>query len=136
VTAEAERGTESASETLAAAGLRGRRADREIAAALGRREPTAPTASAGYLDALTRRPVLRQAVEAEMVAAAQAGDAAARARLVESFMPMIASVAPLYRDSPADRAPGAAPGSVIALLRALERYDASRGTPFWPYARW
>ncbi len=25
---------------------------------------------------------------------------------------------------------------VVGLLRALERYDPTRGTPFWPYAAW
>ena len=136
MTTEAGRGNESASETLAAAAVRGRQADREIAAALGRPEPTAPTASAGYLDALTRRPALAQAVEAETVAAAQAGDAEARARLVESFMPMIASVARLYRDSPRIERLELLQEGVVGLLRALERYDPSRGTPFWPYAAW
>jgi DNA-directed RNA polymerase sigma subunit (sigma70/sigma32) len=39
-------------------------------------------------------------VERELVRAGQAGDRRARARLVEAFLPLIASVARLYRESP------------------------------------
>ncbi|MBX5470756.1 MAG: sigma-70 family RNA polymerase sigma factor [Thermoleophilaceae bacterium] len=68
------------------------------------------------------------------MAAAQAGDATARARLVEAFMPLIASVARVYRDSErVDRVELLQEG-VVGLLRALERYDPRRGVPFWGYA--
>ena len=68
--------------------------------------------------------------------AAEEGDAKARARLVDAFMPSIASVARIYRSAPAvDRAELMQEG-VVGLLRALERYDPRRGTPFWGYASW
>ena len=68
--------------------------------------------------------------------AAEEGDLKARARLVDVFMPSIASVARIYRSAPAvDRAELMQEG-VVGLLRALERYDPRRGTPFWGYASW
>src|SRR4051812_36431491 len=107
--------------------------ERDVATALGRRAPVAP---ADYLAGLDRRPALPVDLERELVAAAQSGEARARARLVEAFTPLIASVARVYRDSPRiDRVELLQEG-VIGLLRALERYDASRGTPFWAYAAW
>src|SRR3954468_21019515 len=107
--------------------------ERDRAPARGRR---APVASADSLAGLDRRPALPIDLERELVAAAQSGDARARARLVEAFTPLIASVARVYRDSPRiDRVELLQEG-VVGLLRALERYDASRGTPFWAYAAW
>jgi hypothetical protein len=76
-----------------ASATRSRDADRELAARLRHAPPAGPLATVGYLDELGRRGALPAAVERELVAAAQAGDAAARARLVEAFMPLIASVA-------------------------------------------
>ena len=68
--------------------------------------------------------------------AAEKGDMNARARLVDAFMPLIASVARIYRSAPAvDRGELMQEG-VVGLLRALERYDIGRGTPFWGYASW
>src|SRR4051794_10742910 len=119
---------------LAASAARSRVADREVAMALGRPEPSGTATTAGYLDALGRRAALPSAAERELVLAAQAGDAAARARLVEAFTPQIASVARLYRESPSvDRLELLQEG-VIGLLRALERYQPDRGVPFWAYA--
>src|SRR4051794_38385132 len=87
-----------------------------------------------YLDELGRRPAAAPERERELVAAARAGDPAARARLVEAFMPLVASTARVYRDSPSvDRVELLQEG-VVGLLRALERFDPERGTPFWAYA--
>jgi RNA polymerase sigma factor (sigma-70 family) len=125
-----------AGEALAAAASRGRVADRELAAALNRPEPAGAAPTAGYLEVLGRRPVLPEALERELVAAAQDGDHRARARLVEAFMPQIASMARLYRQSPrVDRVELLQEG-VVGLLRALERYDVERDIPFWAYASW
>src|SRR5437660_742102 len=38
--------------------------------------------------------------------------------------------------SPARAATSVAVRGVAGLLRALERYDPARGTPFWAYAGW
>jgi RNA polymerase primary sigma factor len=122
------------SDELAAASARSRAADQEVAAALGRAGPAGPPTSASYLEELWRRPAPPAETEAELVRAAKSGDASARARLVEAFMPMIGSVARVYRDSPRiDRIELLQEG-VVGLLRALERYDPERGVPFWGYA--
>ena len=119
---------------LAASAARSRTADREMALALGRPGPSGVGATAGYLNTLGRRAPLSARVERELIEAAQRGDATARARLVEAFMPMIASVARVYRDSPrVDRLELLQEG-VVGLLRALERYQPDREVPFWGYA--
>jgi len=75
-----------------------------------------------------------QGLERDLVHAARSGDAAARDQLVEAFTPLIAGVARVYRNSGAvDRVELMQEG-VVGLLRALERYDVGRGTPFWAYA--
>jgi RNA polymerase primary sigma factor len=123
-------------EAVAAAARGGRLADRELAHALDHPEPTRPPATARYLDELGRRPALPAAEERELVRAGQAGDRRARAQLVEAFLPLIASVARLYRESPRVQRVELLQEGVVGLLRALERYDPDRGTPFWAYASW
>jgi RNA polymerase primary sigma factor len=77
----------------------------------------------------------RRQTEVELVIAAQS-DHLARARLLEEFRPLIANVARGYAQSTSvDRAELMQEGAV-GLLRALERYDATLGTPFWAYAGW
>lgn len=79
---------------------------------------------------------LSPARERELVAAAEAGDAAACNELVEAFLPAIAGVARLYRHTPGvDRSELLQEG-VVGLLRAVKRYDPRLGTPFWAYASW
>src|SRR5919199_2063510 len=123
-------------EALAAAAARARRADRELATALRKPLPSGATASAHSLDDLGRRPVLPESVERRLIVAARAGDQTARARLVEAFLPLIASVARLYRESPRLERMELLQEGVVGLLRALERYEPDRGTPFWAYASW
>ena len=74
--------------------------------------------------------------QTQLVLAARQNRPHARARLVESHMPLIAGVARTYRHVPCvDRAELMQEG-VVGMLCALERYDAARGTPFWAYASW
>jgi RNA polymerase sigma factor (sigma-70 family) len=89
-----------------------------------------------YLAELSRRPCLPPRHERRLLAAAQEGDAQARAELVDGFMPLIASVARQYRGLPGVDRQELLQEGVVGLLRAIERYDASRGTPFWGYAVW
>jgi RNA polymerase sigma factor (sigma-70 family) len=70
-----------------------------------------------------------------LVAAAQAGDAAARAALVEACLPLVAAVARTYRTGHVQRDELLQEG-VVGVLRALERFDPGRGVPFWGYATW
>jgi RNA polymerase primary sigma factor len=74
--------------------------------------------------------------ERELVRAAQLGQCDARDELIEAFMPLIGAVARIYRGSrTVDRLELMQEG-VVGLLRALHRYDADLGTPFWAYASW
>jgi RNA polymerase sigma factor (sigma-70 family) len=124
------------SDALAGSARRWRQADRELATALDRPLPAGPGDSRRYLDGLGSRPGLPPKLERSLVAAAQQGDARARAELVDAFMPLIASVARLYRGAQGvDRLELLQEG-VVGLLRAVERYDATRETPFWAYAKW
>jgi RNA polymerase sigma factor (sigma-70 family) len=76
------------------------------------------------------------ASERAIVAAAQARDPGGRETLVESFAPLIGSVARIYRGSPAVDRSELMQSGVLGLLRALERFDPELGTPFWAYASW
>jgi RNA polymerase primary sigma factor len=74
--------------------------------------------------------------ESRLVLAAQADDGDARQRLIESLRPLIGMVARTYRGCPAIERRELMQEGVVGLLRALRRFDASRGTPFWGYATW
>ncbi len=56
-----------------------------------------------------------------------------RDRLVETHMPRVVTLARRFRHGRVELADLVQEGS-LALLEAAERYDRSRGTPFWPYA--
>jgi RNA polymerase sigma factor (sigma-70 family) len=70
-----------------------------------------------------------------LIAAARAGDAAARAALVQACLPLITGVARTYRTGHVQRQELLQEG-VVGVLRALERFDPDRGVPFWGYATW
>jgi RNA polymerase primary sigma factor len=67
------------------------------------------------------------------VIAAECGDAAACRRLVEAFLPAIASLARGFQGSRVERRELLQEG-VSGLLFAARRYDSGLGTPFWAYA--
>jgi RNA polymerase primary sigma factor len=77
----------------------------------------------------------RSARERRLVLAAKAQRREARGELVDAFLPLIVSVARIYRGSAVARAELVQAG-VVGLLKALERFDPARGTPFWAYASW
>jgi RNA polymerase primary sigma factor len=86
---------------------------------------------------VAERPLLPPCVgERRLVLAAQDGDAQARARLVEEFRPLVASVARLYSGSGSIERTDLMQEGMVGLLRALERYDPSFDVPFWGYAAW
>ena len=112
------------------------RLDSELARDLDRPRPVARPGAGRYLQELGQRPRLPVGLERDLVRRAQSGDALARAQVVEAFLPLVAGVARIYRNTTAvDRVELMQEG-VVGLLRALERYDAARGTPFWAYAGW
>jgi RNA polymerase primary sigma factor len=81
-------------------------------------------------------PELSPQRERDLVVAAAVGDPVATADLVEALMPAISGIGRLYRNTPGvDRAELLQEG-VVGLLRAVKRYDATLGTPFWAYASW
>jgi RNA polymerase primary sigma factor len=110
--------------------------DRQLAGELRRPRPGGETSSATYLRELGARPRLPVATERRLIEEAQAGDRAARAELVEAFLPLIAGVARVYRGSGAITRVELMQEGVVGLLRALERYDPDLGVPLWGYAAW
>jgi RNA polymerase sigma factor (sigma-70 family) len=69
----------------------------------------------------------------ELVRRAQAGDTAARERLIGRLLPLISSLTRRFRTEGLDQTDLIQEG-IVGLLRALERYDAHRGVPFAAYA--
>jgi RNA polymerase primary sigma factor len=76
---------------------------------------------------------LDPSTERALVLAAKA-DRVERDRLVETFVPLVAGVARLYRHTPGVDREELMQEGIVGLLRALERYDPAFGTPFWAYA--
>ena len=74
--------------------------------------------------------------ERALVSAAAGGDAGARDHLVDAFLPLIGSVARGYRGVAGIERSELMQEGVVGLLRALDRYDEEKGTPFWAYAGW
>jgi RNA polymerase sigma factor (sigma-70 family) len=124
-----------AGEELRAEIARTQRLDRDLASDLGQRVPARSAAAGDYLQGLGRRPLLAEAAERRIVLAAKRGDRAARAQLVDAFMPLISAMARTYRSGQVQRLELLQEG-VVGLLRALERFDPERGVPFWGYATW
>ncbi len=122
-------------EELRAEISRGQLLDRDLARDLGRRVAPRSAVGGAYIETLGRRDVLDEDAELRLVLAARRGDRAARARLVEAFMPFISAIARTYRSGHVQRLELLQEG-VVGLLRALERFDPERGVPFWGYATW
>jgi RNA polymerase sigma factor (sigma-70 family) len=79
---------------------------------------------------------LSAAAERRLVVEAQRGDAGARERLVDAFLPSIGHVARQYRGCRAVDRRELMQDGVVGVLRALDRFDLELGTPFWAYASW
>jgi RNA polymerase sigma factor (sigma-70 family) len=111
----------------------GRRLDTVLARRLGRREPEQRSDVTSSLHALADAPGPSADASRELVDRAQRGDAAARAALVQAYMPALSAMARNYRTSQIGRQELLQEG-VVGLLRALERFDPDRGVAFWSYA--
>jgi RNA polymerase primary sigma factor len=103
-----------------------------------RRSPRFPRRHSGAAphDPLAQVPRLSRTDERALVQRAQDGDAAARDRLVDAYLPAIAGVARIYRRAPAVDRHELMQEGVVGLLHALERFECERDTPFWAYASW
>ena len=92
--------------------------------------------AAPHIEASPPSHAKREPVERELVRAAQAREPGSREALVDAFAPLIASIARRYHGSHAIQHAELMQEGVAGLLRALERYDPTLGTPFWAYAVW
>jgi RNA polymerase primary sigma factor len=88
-----------------------------------------------YLKEIGRISLLTREQEGELARRVRAGDAAAKARLTEANLRLVVQVARRYlnRGLPL---PDLIEEGNIGLLRAVEKFDADRGTRFSTYATW
>ncbi|MEW5884470.1 MAG: RNA polymerase sigma factor RpoD/SigA [Armatimonadota bacterium] len=86
-----------------------------------------------FLERLTREPLLTADEEKELAFRAQQGDEEARKRLVEANMRLVINVARNYR-SPAFSLEDLVQEGAIGLLKAITKFDPSRGYRFSTYA--
>ena len=88
-----------------------------------------------YLKEIMTIPLLTREQEGELARRARAGDEAAKARLTEANLRLVVQIARRYlnRGLPL---PDLIEEGNIGLLRAVEKFDAERGTRFSTYATW
>jgi RNA polymerase sigma factor (sigma-70 family) len=88
-----------------------------------------------YLKEIARIPLLTREQEIDLASRARAGDEAAKAKLIESNLRLVVQIARRYlnRGLPL---PDLIEEGNLGLLRAVEKFDAERGTRFSTYAVW
>jgi len=88
-----------------------------------------------YLNEIARYRLLTRAEEVQLAKRVEAGDPAARQRLVESNLRLVVAIARNYRTAGADMLDLIQEGT-LGLMRAVDGYDWRRGTKFSTYAAW
>ncbi len=88
-----------------------------------------------YLKEINKVPLLSYEEECELAKSAQAGDKAARDKLVNSNLRFVVNVAKKYQNHGLDLTDLISEGN-IGLLTAIEKYDVSKGYHFISYAVW
>jgi RNA polymerase primary sigma factor len=88
-----------------------------------------------YLTEIGRYPLLTRAEEIQLSKRVEAGDLAAKQRLIESNLRLVVTIAKTYRTGALDLLDLVQEGT-IGLMKAVERYDWRRGTKFSTYAAW
>ena len=88
-----------------------------------------------YLREIGRMPLLTAEEEVELAKKTEQGDAAARARLIESNLRLVVSVAKRYSGKGGSFSDMMQEGN-IGLCRAVEKYDWRMGYKFSTYAVW
>ena len=111
----------------------GRHLDRQLARRLDHREQDRRGDATASLKALAAIPEPSAEAARRLVERAQAGDMAARAELIQAYMPALSAMARTYRTGRITRQELLQEG-VVGMLRALERFDVTRGVAFWSYA--
>src|SRR5689334_19916714 len=71
----------------------------------------------------------------ELARRVQAGDEAAREELIRRLLPLVYSTARRYQTEGLEQADLLQDG-IVGLLRALQRFDPTRGVPFAAFATW
>ncbi len=88
-----------------------------------------------YLCEIARTRLLTAVEERDLAARAQAGDAAARERMVAANLRLVVSIARRYQQRGLPLLDLAQEGS-LGLLRAIEKFEPDRGFRFSTYATW
>jgi RNA polymerase primary sigma factor len=88
-----------------------------------------------YLQEIGRHPLLTRAEEVQLAKRVEAGDQAARCRMIESNLRLVVAIAKPYRGRGLDLLDLIQEGT-LGLVRAVEGYDWRRGTKFSTYASW
>src|SRR5438552_538390 len=88
-----------------------------------------------YRKEIARIPLLTREQEVELARRARTGDEAAKAKLIESNLRLVVQIARRYlnRGLPL---PDLIEEGNLGLLRAVDKFDAERGTRFSTYAAW
>lgn len=88
-----------------------------------------------YLDAIGRHKLLTKAEEIQLAKRMEAGDRAARQRMIEANLRLVVAVAKKYHGQGLDLLDLIQEGS-IGLMHAVEKFDWRRETKFSSYAVW
>jgi RNA polymerase primary sigma factor len=102
------------------------------------REETRDTSRANlavYLSEIARIPLLTREQEGDLARRIRAGDEAARARLTEANLRLVVQVARRYMNRGLPLLDLIEEGN-LGLIKAVEKFDAARGTRFSTYAVW
>jgi RNA polymerase primary sigma factor len=88
-----------------------------------------------YLREIGRHPLLTRAEEVRLAKRVEAGDQAARDRMIEANLRLVVAIAKPYRGRGLELLDLIQEGT-LGLVRAVEGYDWRRGTKFSTYAAW
>src|SRR5690349_7402827 len=101
-------------------------------------EPHTMSSVHQYLSDIARHPLLSRADEIRLARRVQAGDAAARRRMIEANLRLVVSIARTYRVGPDCRLEllDLIQEGTVGLIRAVDRYDGRPEAKFSTYAAW